>query len=124
MCERVGERARRGQLRGRVVTLKLRKPPFVTLSRQTTLDQAIDSTEALYRVADGLLAVWWQGEKSPRLRLLGVALADFEGAALADDLFGAAPGREQDRVVDNLNRRFGGGTVRRARGLKPPGADV
>lgn len=122
LCERVGERTRRARLRGRVVMLKLRKPPFVTLIRQTTLDQAIDGTEALYRVADALLATWWQSESSPRLRLLGVALADFADAAVADDLFGAAPGQESDRVVDSLNRRFGGGTVRRARGLKPPGA--
>ncbi len=120
LCERVAERARRLQLRGRVVTVKLRKPPFLTLTRQTTLDRAIDGTEDLYRVADGLLHGWWRGEKSPQLRLIGVALADFDGGGAADDLFGEPPAGAEDRVVDSLNRRFGGGTVRRARGLKVP----
>ena len=124
LCERVGERARSAERRGRVVTLKIRKPPFVTATRQCTLEPAINATLALYRAADRLLGDWWQSESAPRLRLLGVALTDFSDDVMEADLFGSEATAASDRIADRLNRRFGGGTLRRARGLKPTdGAD-
>ena len=44
LAERVGERLRAHGLQGRTVTVKLRKPPFETATRQASLPEPTDST--------------------------------------------------------------------------------
>ncbi len=117
LCERVTERVRRAGLKGRVVTIKLRTPPFHTETRQCTLGIESDATDIIHASAVRLLETWWREQSRPRLRLLGVSASGFDADTAPGDLFAAAADGRKDRVTDTLNQRFGSGTVRRARSL-------
>jgi DNA polymerase-4 len=115
LCEKVAARTRRAGLRGRVVHLKLREPPFVTHSRQATLPAATDATAEIHAVARDLLENWWQTGRGRKLRLLGVSLGGFETVAQSD-LF-ARGADAADSVQDRINARFGDGSLIRGRAL-------
>jgi DNA polymerase IV len=117
LSERVGERVRRAQLRGRVVTVKLRTPPFHTETRQLTLATSCDATDDIYAAAKRLLERWWLDKGAPSLRLVGVSLSGFNVEGEGGDLFASADNQRKDRIVDSLNQKFGSGTLRRARTL-------
>ena len=122
-CERVAERARARGLAGWTVTAKLRKPPFVTASRQARLRAPSASAADIYEVARRLLRAWWQTQPTPRLRLLGVSLSGFDRRP-QEDMFVAAP-REAaaDQVQDRINLRFGTGSLVRAGSLRARGRE-
>ncbi|UXI70007.1 DNA polymerase IV [Tahibacter amnicola] len=117
LAERVGERVRAHGLQGRTVTVKLRKPPFETHTRQVTLVEPSDVTAVILDAGRTLLRRWWQGETTPRLRLLGIGLSSF-GELPQSSLFDNAAGRAQDHVADRINRKFGGGSLVRGAVLK------
>ncbi len=117
LCERVAERVRRAGLQGRVITIKLRTPPFHTETRQCSLDSETDATDLIHTSALRLLDTWWREQSHPRLRLLGVAMSSFEQTVATADLFAVAADPRKDRVTDTLNQRFGTGTLRRARSI-------
>lgn len=123
LVERVAERARAHGLVGRVVTLKLRVPPFETSTRRTLLEPPSGATARLHAATAALLERWWGEARAPRLRLLGVALSELARADGTDagGLFDAPDADANDGLVDRINRRFGGGAIRRARGLVEPG---
>lgn len=113
-CERIAARARQRGLEGRTVTVKLREPPFVTHTRQAQLRAPSASAGDIYAMARGLLKSWWQAQRRPRLRLLGVSLSGF-ATERQQDLFDAVSGvRVTDRVQDKINLRFGTGSLVRA----------
>jgi DNA polymerase-4 len=113
-CERIAARARQRGLEGRTVTVKLREPPFVTHTRQAQLRAPSASAGDIYAMARGLLRSWWQMQRRPRLRLLGVSLSGF-ATERQQDLFDAvAEERVTDRVQDKINLRFGTGSLVRA----------
>ncbi|MGN6314457.1 MAG: DNA polymerase IV [Rhodanobacteraceae bacterium] len=120
LCEKVAARIRRAGLRGRVIHLKLREPPFLTHSRQATLPAPTDATAEINLVARDLLASWWQTGGERRLRLLGVSLGGFETTA-QPDLF-ARGADVADSVQDRVNARFGEGSLVRGRALPGPKA--
>lgn len=115
LAERVGERVRAQQLKGRTVTLKLRKPPFETHTRQLSLGEPTDATGELLNAGRSLLQRWWAVEKDPRLRLLGIGISQFAHEAQSG-LFTPSPG--QDRLADRINQRFGHGSLVRGVVLK------
>ncbi len=117
LAERVGERVRGQGIKGATVTVKLRKPPFETHTRQQRLPARSDTTEEITAVARGLLHTWWNGEKRPRLRLLGVGLSGF-GEDSQDDLFTDGEARQRDALADAVNRRYGHGALTRAAVLR------
>lgn len=120
LTERVAARTRQGGLQGRVVTIKLRTPPFHTETRQRTLSAPTQATDELLQAANGLLELWWRSVNAPKLRLLGVSVSQFEPVSAPADLFADKRAPEKDRVVDALNSRFGAGALRRARGMIAP----
>lgn len=117
LCERVGERVRRAGLRGRVVTVKLRTPPFHTETRQTSLANVCDATDDIHAAARLLLEHWWRGQRKASLRLIGVSLSGFDDNPLRADLFTKVSDPRKDRIADALNQRFGKGTLKRARSI-------
>lgn len=117
LAERVGERVRAHDLAGRTVTVKLRKPPFETHTRQARVPAPTDATDTIYQTGRALLRDWWNAQERPRLRLIGIGLSGF-GAEPQSVLFDADEGREKDVVADAINRRFGGGSLTRGAALK------
>lgn len=116
LSERVAARARRNGLRGRVVHLKVREPPFITHSRQATLAVPTDATDEIYSLARELLGRWWREGGARRVRLIGVSLGSFEMAAQTD-LF-ARDTNAADSLQDRINDRFGDGSLTRGRTLR------
>jgi hypothetical protein len=107
---------RADEVAGRVVQLKLRFPPFVTLTRRTTIDGPTNDPDRIFEVVRTLFRAAWDG--SP-VRLLGVGvsgIAEEENATL--DLFDREEDRHRRRkladVVDQIESRFGRGKVTRA----------
>jgi DNA polymerase IV len=77
MADAVARRARAHGLAGRTVSIKVRFGDFTTITRSSTLPQAVDSGPAIVRAATRLLDAV---DVAPGVRLFGVALAN-----LADD---------------------------------------
>ncbi len=123
----VGRTLRKSELRTRTVTVKLRDADFTTRQASRTVAEPMESDAALFRVARELLAELRRRRRRPA-RLLGVGAANLE--PLEEDvrqlgLFGEEHGVESERdrkvarAVDDLNQRFGDGSVVPARVVKP-----
>ena len=120
LSEGVGRRLRKAGLRGRVVQLKLRFPPFRTITRQRTLDRPTDDDLTIAGHARELCAT----ARAPGqpLRLAGVTLADL-GPAIdrprQGGLFDVDPAPADarhdrlTRAVDAIRDRFGERSIRR-----------
>jgi DNA polymerase-4 len=114
-CERVGTRLRAGGGVARVVSIKLRRPDFTTVSRQRTLDAPTDATLMIWHAAAALLDAWWSQQPGP-LRLLGVSVDRAEASPPEASLFDAVPDTRQralDAIADEAIRRFGPDALRR-----------
>lgn len=140
-CEKVAARLRANRKFAQTITLKLRLPPFETLTRQCVLAPPAHTTDALFRATEALLMHWWRRQSRPSLRLLGVSasrLIELNQPAstpakaqqpVQTDLFAsaaqtisqptesAATAPQRDALADAINKKFGRGSVRRARSL-------
>ena len=112
----VATRLRRSGLAGRTVTIKVRFPDFVTITRSRTLPVATDNGPDVARAACELLDVV---DTSPGVRLLGVGVTQLapppDRQLSFDDL---APGGHAptgwdraSQAVEEVRRRFGDGAV-------------
>lgn len=113
LVEQVARRLRRAGLAGRVVHVKLRTADFATVTRQCALEAPADTTEAIWPTARALLAK--ADTTRQAIRLVGVSLSDFAGAAQLG-LFASARDQRRRRVahaVDALVARYGSDVVRR-----------
>jgi DNA polymerase-4 len=113
LSEGVGGRLRADGLLAATVAVKIRAADFTTLSRQRTLAQPTNQTDAIWRTAIGLTRPEVHGM---RVRLLGIAasgLADREQLALFADDDGRQ--RRATQAADSVRRRFGPRAIRRAR---------
>ncbi|MDP6350240.1 MAG: DNA polymerase IV [Chloroflexota bacterium] len=114
LSDEVGRRLRAHELQGRVVTVKIRRADFTTLTRRRTLPVYTDDGGAIYDVASVLMRTEFQpGE---RYRLLGVHVADFapeDARQMEMPLFGTNRSERLNVAVDGLESRFGRGSVRR-----------
>lgn len=117
LCETLGERVRQEGLRGRKLSVKLRRPPLVTMTRQCTLSSPSNATDIFHEHAKYLLIHWWREHAGSGLRLLGVALSQFE-STIQPDLFSQGTLEQRDLMMDAVNRRFGKGALRRGRGVE------
>lgn len=133
LTEQVMWRLRKQARRGRTVQLKLRFEDFRTVTRAQSLRQATDSTQDIWRTVAGLLARE-VAKGMPPLRLLGMGVSGFEGEEESEengmqqvrqgDLFvddavdAVANTRAVDRITDEINARFGGKLLQRARGYR------
>lgn len=115
LAEQLATEMRQKGLKGRTITLKLRLEDFTTFTRSRTLSEFTDSPKVLHTVAVSLL------RKVPRdhqrVRLLGIGVSHLnivEGEQLS--LFDTIDPLEEriTRLLDDLNHRFGKGTLKRA----------
>lgn len=125
LAEMVARRLRRAGQRAGVVRLKLRHPPFTTLTRQRQVAPTADDLE-LYRAAGQLLDAAW--DRRQGVRLLGVTGAALVAAdaPVQGGLFGAAPARRDRllRALDAIRDRHGERAVRHGGAAGPDDADA
>jgi DNA polymerase IV len=113
----------------RTVTVKLRDSDFRDRSRSRTLDEAVQTEQAIYRVARKLLGELREQRRTPA-RLIGVGLSSLAptGQAAQGVLSELAPPAETERdralarASDRLKEKFGRDALRPAR-LVPPATD-
>jgi DNA polymerase IV len=113
MAEGVAGRLRSAGVRAGTVTVKIRDDAFRTITRQRTLAEPTDLTDPIYATVLELARPELRGM---RVRLLGVTASNLgEREQLA--LFDATDPRHRRAVeaADSLRRRYGEGTVTRAR---------
>jgi DNA polymerase-4 len=116
LCDQVARRLRQYGYKGRVITVKIRDCNFKTLTKQTTLEEATDFEEIIYKEAHQLaLQAQWGNKK---VRLIGVSVSGF-GTTTAPQmrLFGEEIQTAQKdlgklhQTVDQLRNRFGEGII-------------
>ena len=129
LAEKVSARLRAHELEAHTITVKIRVPPFETLTRQAPLHPAGANTDTIFHLAEQLLLHWWHAQKQPRLRLLGLSASRFDAVAMHSspqqaDLFApaAVPPKSAatsvtDQLNDAINQKFGALSLRRARAL-------
>jgi len=114
--EAVGARLRRGGLRARGVSVKIRFGTFQTINRSMTLSEPSDATDELWQAAKTLFDKW----PFQPVRLIGMTaerLSEETQTPMTQlDLF-ADPQRQRrrdlDAIADQINERFGKRAIRR-----------
>jgi len=107
MADAVARRLRRADLEARTVTIKVRFPDFVTLTRRVTLARATDNGIEIAREAKQLLA---QLDLGRGVRLFGVGVSQLQAAGARQMTFddaGAPKWTEADVAIDSIRERFG-----------------
>ena len=119
MTERSTARLREKELFAKTISIKVRFADFSTINRSKTLPLAIDSTHEVYEVVKSLYLAL-QIERA-RLRLVGVSLENLTQAPAEQLVLGAREKgwREADSAIDRAKARFGRGSVRPGRLIKP-----
>ncbi|MCU1634137.1 MAG: polymerase [Micrococcaceae bacterium] len=121
LAHRTATRLRASGNRAGGVALKLRYADFSTLTRSKKLDEPVDSANALYAAATALLAAL--GDRPMAVRLIGLRAEALESGGdgstqltidRRDDNW-----RLAERVLDDVNRKFGGAGVMPAGLLTP-----
>lgn len=108
-------------LYARTVRLKVRYPPFETLSRSQALAAPVRSGDELYAAALALFERTW--DRGRPVRLLGVGAVPGQGTRQFD-LFGEPPARAEkkerlDALKDSVRKRFGDRALVTGRDLAP-----
>lgn len=112
LSEQVARRLRRYNLKGRVITVKIRDHDFKTLTKRVTLNEATDFEEEIYGQALRLAGeVQWGSKK---VRLIGVSVSGFDtGELLQLGLFRDTEATKDKsleklhQTIDQLRDRFG-----------------
>jgi DNA polymerase-4 len=120
LAQRLSARLRGAGLRYRTLTLKMRLADFTTITRSVTRDAALDGFRQTFHIAGEMLASL--PDPGP-VRLLGLGASSLESAEGPVQL-GLETNQDWGRVeeaVADVEGRFGEGTVRPARLIRPEG---
>ncbi|HVU97933.1 MAG TPA: DNA polymerase IV [Puia sp.] len=83
LAETVTHRLAQNEVKGRTVTVKIKYADFRQITRSRTLARATDDGAAILQTATELLAA--SGLEDVRIRLLGIAISNFEGGDGPED---------------------------------------
>jgi DNA polymerase IV len=101
------------------VRIKVRWPPFITITRQTSLPQPTALSEEIFRAAWTLLEREWHPGKP--VRLIGVGTSHFNEDIQQLELFpdpAQRNTRKLEETVDAIRERYGKKSVQRASSIK------
>ena len=109
----VGSRLRAEGFRGRIITLKVRYPDFLTITRRKTLPIRTASSQAIYEAALEL----FQLDMGCSWRLVGIYVSGFDssqGEQLPFSALSYLRVEAVERVVDDIRHRLGEHAIMRA----------
>jgi DNA polymerase-4 len=120
LAENVADRAKARDLAGRVVTLKLKRANHRILTRRSSLTDATQIADRIYRTARALFDQ--VGDEGP-YRLIGVGISHLVAAGEADtggDLLDpqARTRAEAERASDKIREKFGSDAIIKGRALR------
>ena len=120
LSEQVADRAKAKGHAGRVVTLKLKRADFKTLTRRISLHDPTQLADRIYRTARALFD---QLDDTGPFRLIGCGISDLsaaEGADLAGDLLdpNASKRSQAERATDSIREKFGKAAIVKGRALR------
>ncbi len=121
MTEKATARLRERSLFAKTISIKIKFADFSSLTRSKTVPIAIDNTHDTYEVVKALyLALRNEGA---RIRLVGVSLSQLQEGAPVQLVLGARERGwlEADTAIDRAQARFGRGSVRPGRLIRPEG---
>lgn len=112
-----------GQARAaRTVTLKLRFPPFETLTRSVTSQRPLQLAKEIFEAGAMLFERAWAENARRPVRLIGLGVTNLQEAAHQLGLGETMEAGHLSRAVADLRGRFGEGIIRRgAEVARPPG---
>lgn len=111
--------ARQGRS-ARTVTLKLRFPPFETITRSVTLPAPVDLADEIFAAGAGLFGRTWTEHARRPVRLLGIGAANLQERGRQLRLGEGTEPSQLAQSVAALRDRFGDAAVRRAAELQTP----
>ena len=118
LADRTAERARKKNLLGSVVIIKVRMPDFTTLTRQMPLQPATSASDAIGGRARELLRDWRADYPDAAVRLLGVGIAGLQEERQMG-LFDAPQDTQGvDQVLDSIREKFGSDMVKRGNRIR------
>jgi DNA polymerase-4 len=115
LSDGVGASLRQANLAARTVKLKLRWPPFETITRQMTLAQPTDSEGEIFEAALALFDKAWSRGKA--VRLIGVGVSGLHEPARQLGLFDEARPAQTAKLaeaLDKIRAKYGWDAVKRA----------
>ncbi len=120
LSEKVSDRAKARGLAGRIVTLKLKRANHSLLSKRTSLPDATQMADRIYRTARALFEQ--VGDQGP-YRLIGVGISDITSQDYADlsgDLMDpqAVVRTRAERAADKIKEKFGPDAILKGRALR------
>jgi len=119
LTEKATARLRERDLFAKTISIKVRFADFTTINRSRTLPLAIDSAHDTYEVVKSLYLAL--KHERVRLRLVGVSLENLESQAPEQLILGSRERgwREAEGAMDKAQARFGAGSVRPGRLIRP-----
>ncbi len=120
LSEQVADRAKAKGHAGRIVTLKLKRNDFKTLTRRTSLPDPTQLADRIYRTARALFD---QLHDPGPYRLIGCGISDLspaEGADKEGDLLDPQAGQRTaaERATDSIREKFGKKAIVKGRALR------
>ncbi len=120
LAVQVSDRAKARGLAGQVVTLKLKKANFQSLTRRLSLRDPTQMADVIYRTASGLFE---QASSEGPFRLIGTGISDLlpaDGADRSGDLLDPDAGKRSDveRATDKIREKFGSDAILKGRALR------
>lgn len=115
LATKVGERLRRHDLQGRVITIKIKYSDFRTVSRALTLSQATADHHILYETALILLTRTEAGRRPVRLAGISVSTLISPATPRQLNLFHAPAEPQRQHLLqalDTINQRYGSFTIK------------
>jgi DNA polymerase-4 len=120
--EAVARRLRAQGLMASTVVVKIRDSSFHTVTRSRSMRACSNSTQTLYKMARALFENWREQHQSTAVRLLGMGVSGLQQSEVAGQAAGDRLDKptEQtiDRVVDQINQRYGDSKITHGQTLR------
>ena len=112
-CERVAADLSRQDRASRTITLKLRFPPFETLTRSASPGRPIDLADELFEAAGDLFERAWSEHACRPVRLIGMGATNLQERARQLRLGESMDANVLSETVAGLRDRFGDAVIQR-----------
>ncbi len=118
LCEKVSDRAKKIELGGNTINLKIKTEDFKLISRSITIDEPTQIAEIIYQSSKLLLI---REINIKKFRLLGVGITNLKDSELCDlyDLINVQSNKDRniELAIDDIKKRFGKSFVKKGRSI-------